>query len=117
MKKIISTERAPKAIGPYSQAVISNGWAFLSGQIPLDPATNQIVAGDIAAQTERVLENLEERAGSGRVVTGAGGQDHRVLKGHGRVREDERGLWAVFREQRAGPGYGGSGAAAARRVR
>ena len=59
MKKIISTERAPKAIGPYSQAVVSNGLAFLSGQIPLDPATNQMVEGDIAAQTERVLENLK----------------------------------------------------------
>ena len=73
MKTIISTERAPKAIGPYSQAVVSNGWAFLSGQIPLDPATNQIITGDIVAQTERVLENLKnllEAAGSslGQVV-------------------------------------------------
>ena len=59
MKKIVSTGRAPKAIGPYSQAVIANGFAFLSGQIPLDPATNQLIDGDIAAQTERVLENLK----------------------------------------------------------
>jgi 2-iminobutanoate/2-iminopropanoate deaminase len=59
MNKIISTDQAPKAIGPYSQAVISNGFAFLSGQIPLDPATGQLVDGDIAAQTERVLENLK----------------------------------------------------------
>ena len=51
--------RAPKAIGPYSQAVVANGFAFLSGQIPLDPATNQLIEGDIAAQTERVLENLK----------------------------------------------------------
>jgi 2-iminobutanoate/2-iminopropanoate deaminase len=58
MKKTISTDRAPKAIGPYSQAVISNGFAFLSGQIPLDPVTNQLIEGDIAAQTERVFENL-----------------------------------------------------------
>jgi 2-iminobutanoate/2-iminopropanoate deaminase len=58
MKQIISTDRAPKAIGPYSQAVVANGFAFLSGQIPLDPATNQLIEGDIAAQTERVLENL-----------------------------------------------------------
>jgi 2-iminobutanoate/2-iminopropanoate deaminase len=57
--KIISTEQAPKAIGPYSQAVISNGFAFLSGQIPLDPATGKLVEGDIQAQTERVLENLK----------------------------------------------------------
>jgi 2-iminobutanoate/2-iminopropanoate deaminase len=59
MKTIVSTEQAPKAIGPYSQAVISNGFAFLSGQIPLDPATGQMVEGDIAVQTERVLENLK----------------------------------------------------------
>jgi 2-iminobutanoate/2-iminopropanoate deaminase len=59
MKKIISTEHAPRAIGPYSQAVVSNGFAFLSGQIPLDPATGQVIAADISAQTERVLENLK----------------------------------------------------------
>ncbi len=58
-KKIISTDSAPRAIGPYSQAVIANGFAFLSGQIPLDPATNQLIEGDIAAQTERVFENLK----------------------------------------------------------
>ena len=59
MKKIISTDRAPKAIGPYSQAVVTNGFAFLSGQIPLDPATNQMIEGDITAQTERVFENMK----------------------------------------------------------
>jgi 2-iminobutanoate/2-iminopropanoate deaminase len=59
MKKTASTDKAPKAIGPYSQAVISNGMAYLSGQIPLDPATNQLVEGDIAAQTERVMLNLK----------------------------------------------------------
>ena len=74
MKTIISTERAPKAIGPYSQAVVANGWAFLSGQIPLDPATNQIIAGDIAAQTERVLENLKS------VLAAAGSSLERVVK-------------------------------------
>jgi 2-iminobutanoate/2-iminopropanoate deaminase len=74
MKTIISTERAPKAIGPYSQAVVSNGWAFLSGQIPLDPSTNQIITGDIAAQTERVLENLKS------VLEAAGSSLDRVVK-------------------------------------
>jgi len=59
MKKVISTDRAPKAIGPYSQAVIANGIAYLSGQIPLDPVTNQLVAGGIVEQTERVLENIK----------------------------------------------------------
>jgi len=57
--KIISTPNAPAAIGPYSQAVVSNGFAFLSGQIPLDPATGQLIEGEIAAQTQRVLENLK----------------------------------------------------------
>jgi len=74
MKTIISTERAPKAIGPYSQAVVSKGWAFLSGQIPLDPVTNQIITGDIAAQTERVLENLKS------VLEAAGSSLDRVVK-------------------------------------
>jgi len=60
MKKIISTPNAPAAIGPYSQAVVSNGFAFLSGQMPLDPATGQLIESrDIAAQTQRVLENLQ----------------------------------------------------------
>jgi 2-iminobutanoate/2-iminopropanoate deaminase len=59
MRKIVSTELAPKAIGPYSQAVVSNGVAYLSGQIPNDPATGQLVEGDITAQTERVLQNLK----------------------------------------------------------
>lgn len=68
MKKIVATEKAPKAIGPYSQAIVHNGLAYLSGQIPLDPATGQLVEGDIAAQTTRVLENLKavlEACGSG----------------------------------------------------
>jgi len=67
-KDVISTPNAPGAIGPYSQAVRSGNLLFLSGQIPLDPATCQLIAGDIAAQTERVLKNLAailEAAGSG----------------------------------------------------
>ncbi|MBL8227829.1 MAG: RidA family protein [Bryobacterales bacterium] len=67
MKQIISTEGAPKAIGPYSQAVAYNGLVYLSGQIPLDPQTGQVVDGDIAAQTHRVMRNLKavlEAAGS-----------------------------------------------------
>src|SRR4030081_2287602 len=59
MKKSVATDNAPKAIGPYSQAVVSNGFAFLSGQIPLDPSTGQLIDGDITAQTQRVLENLK----------------------------------------------------------
>jgi 2-iminobutanoate/2-iminopropanoate deaminase len=59
LKQIIETGEAPRAIGPYSQAVVHNGIAYLSGQIPLDPATGQVVAGGIAEQTARVLENLK----------------------------------------------------------
>ena len=58
MKKIISTSEAPAAIGPYSQAVRSGRFLFCSGQIPLDPKSGQIVPGDIAAQTRRVLDNI-----------------------------------------------------------
>lgn len=58
-KQVIATDQAPKAIGPYSQAVVYNGIAYLSGQIPLDPATMQIVEGGITEQTTRVMENLK----------------------------------------------------------
>ena len=68
MKQPISTNGAPAAIGPYCQAIQAGGFLFLSGQIPLDPATGQIVEGDIEAQTERVIRNLAAvlaAAGSG----------------------------------------------------
>jgi len=58
MREVIATEQAPKAIGPYSQAIRAQGLIFTSGQIPIDPATAQIVAGDVSAQTDRVLKNL-----------------------------------------------------------
>jgi len=58
MKKIISTSDAPSAIGPYSQAVRSGSFLFCSGQIPLDPKSGQIIPGEIAAQTRRVLDNI-----------------------------------------------------------
>ena len=83
MKKIIATDNAPKAIGPYSQAVVYNGLAFLSGQIPLDPATNLMVDGDIVVQTERVLENLDRTIallGGSVIVIGLPGDGQR---GHG----------------------------------
>jgi 2-iminobutanoate/2-iminopropanoate deaminase len=55
---VVRTEGAPAAIGPYSQAVTAEGWVFCSGQIALDPATGEVVQGDVAAQTDRVLRNL-----------------------------------------------------------
>jgi 2-iminobutanoate/2-iminopropanoate deaminase len=74
MKRIVSAEQAPKAIGPYSQAIVYNGLAYLSGQIPLDPATGQLVSGGIHEQTERVLQNIDS------VLRAAGSSLNRVLK-------------------------------------
>ena len=59
MKEAVTTDLGPKAIGPYSQAVRANGFVFVSGQIALDPRTQELVAGEITAQTERVLENVK----------------------------------------------------------
>lgn len=58
MRDVISTDGAPKAIGPYSQAIRAAGFLFTSGQVAIDPATQQVIAGDVAAQTDRVLKNL-----------------------------------------------------------
>ena len=66
MKNAIATTQAPQAIGPYSQAVSAGAWLFCSGQIGLDPATGELVAGGVDAETNRVLENL-------RAVLAAGG--------------------------------------------
>ncbi|GAC1353698.1 MAG: RidA family protein [Polyangiales bacterium] len=73
-KQIVSTDRAPKAIGPYSQAVRAAGFVFLSGQIPLDPATGELVSGDIAKETQRVMHNLEA------VLTAAGTSFDKVVR-------------------------------------
>ena len=72
--EIIQTAQAPAAIGPYSQAIKANGLIFCSGQIPLDPATMQIIEGDIKAQTERVLLNAQA------VLEAAGSSLSRVVK-------------------------------------
>jgi 2-iminobutanoate/2-iminopropanoate deaminase len=74
MIETVATDRGPKAIGPYSQAIKAIGFVFLSGQIALDPVTQQIVEGDVAAQTERVLENLKA------IVEAAGSSIQRVVK-------------------------------------
>jgi len=68
MRDVVATKDAPQAIGPYSQGVKANGFVFISGQIAIDPASGQIIAGDVAAQTERVLKNIEailKAAGTG----------------------------------------------------
>ena len=74
MKDIVHSDRGPKPIGPYSQAVKINGLLYLSGQIPLDPKTNEMISGDIKAQTERVLENIKG------ILEAAGSNLHHVVK-------------------------------------
>ncbi|MBI5117189.1 RidA family protein [Candidatus Poribacteria bacterium] len=73
-KQIVLTEKAPKPVGPYSQAIKAGGWIYLSGQIPIDPATNQLVLGTIEEQTELVLTN------SKRVLEAAGATLRHVVK-------------------------------------
>jgi 2-iminobutanoate/2-iminopropanoate deaminase len=70
----VSTNDAPKAIGPYSQAIVADGWVFCSGQIPLDPASGELVQGDVSAQTDRVMTNL------GAVLQAAGASLGMVVK-------------------------------------
>jgi 2-iminobutanoate/2-iminopropanoate deaminase len=73
-KKIISTPKAPKAIGPYSQAVCNGSWVFVSGCLPIDPITGDLTGGDIRTQTERVFETLRE------ILTAAKADFKHVLK-------------------------------------
>lgn len=74
VRQIVETEKAPRAIGPYSQAVIAGGFIFASGQIPLDPQTGEFVAGGVAEQTEQVMRNLTA------VLEAAGSSLERVVK-------------------------------------
>jgi 2-iminobutanoate/2-iminopropanoate deaminase len=74
MKDIVLTDKGPKPIGPYSQAVKSNGFLFASGQVALDPRTNEFIGGDIRQQTERTMENIKA------VVEAAGSNLHHVVK-------------------------------------
>jgi 2-iminobutanoate/2-iminopropanoate deaminase len=73
MREVVFTKDAPQAVGPYSQAIRANGFVFVSGQVAIDPATQQVIVGDVKAQTDRVLRNLSEileaaESGLGRVV-------------------------------------------------
>jgi len=74
MADVVATKEAPQAIGPYSQAIKAGGFVFSSGQIAIDPATGNVIDGDVAAQTERVMKNLEA------VLAAAGSGMHRVVK-------------------------------------
>ena len=73
-KRIVSSDNAPKAIGPYNQAVVAGGFVHCSGQIAFDPRTGELVTGDVSAQTERVMKNLEA------VLAAAGSDFGRVVK-------------------------------------
>ena len=74
MRDVIATQQAPQAIGPYSQAIRGAGLIFTSGQIAIDPATSQIVGGDVRVQTERVLQNLSA------ILTASGSGLEKVLR-------------------------------------
>ena len=74
MREVISTKEAPQAIGPYSQAVRANGLVFVSGQVAIDPATQQVIEGDVATQTERVMKNLSA------ILAAAGSRLDHVLR-------------------------------------
>jgi 2-iminobutanoate/2-iminopropanoate deaminase len=74
MREVISTPDAPKAIGPYSQAIRANGLVFVSGQVAIDPTTQQVMEGDVATQTERVMKNLSA------ILAAAGSGLDRVLR-------------------------------------
>jgi 2-iminobutanoate/2-iminopropanoate deaminase len=68
MRQVIQTDKGPKALAFYSQAIVHNGIVYVAGQVPLDPATQQLIEGDVQAQAERVLENVKgilEASGSG----------------------------------------------------
>jgi 2-iminobutanoate/2-iminopropanoate deaminase len=74
MKEIVTTDRGPKPIGPYSQAVKTSGFLFLSGQVALDPKTGDLVGTDVRQQTERVMENIKG------ILEAAGSNLHHVIK-------------------------------------
>jgi 2-iminobutanoate/2-iminopropanoate deaminase len=73
MREVISTPDAPKAIGPYSQAIRANGLVFISGQVAIDPTTQQVIEGDVTVQTERVMKNLAA------ILSAAGSSVEQVL--------------------------------------
>src|SRR5438270_12818180 len=74
MKNVVTTDRGPKPIGPYSQAIKANGFVYLSGQVALDPKTGEMTGTDIRQQTERVMENIKG------ILEAAGASFHHVIK-------------------------------------
>jgi 2-iminobutanoate/2-iminopropanoate deaminase len=74
MRDVIASKDAPQAIGPYSQAIRANGFVFVSGQVAIDPATQQVIQGDVAAQAERVLKNVSA------ILLSSGSSLHKVVR-------------------------------------
>lgn len=96
MKKVICSEHAPAAIGPYAQAIAANGIVFTSGQLPIDPATGAFPEG-IAAQTKQSLTNVKAILAEAGTGMGSGDQDYRLPERHEQFRRDERGLRHLLR--------------------
>ncbi len=96
MREVVATPNAPQAIGPYSQAIRANGFIFVSGQIPLNPATQQIVEGGVAEQTEQVHRQPGSDSESRRQRPGQGRAHRRLPQGHERLRRHERCLRALL---------------------
>jgi len=103
VKNVVTTDRGPKPIGPYSQAIKANGFIYLSGQVALDPKSGELVGAEIRQQTERVLENIKG------ILEAAGGNLHHVIKthrvpeGHERFPGHERSLRTLLHLRSAGP--------------
>src|SRR5262245_17571975 len=101
-REAVQTENAPKAIGPYQQAIKANGFIYTAGQIPIDPKTANFVEGDISAQTRQVLENLKA------VLEAGGSALDRVVKATVFLKNmagfcrDERGLRSISRQRQTG---------------
>lgn len=101
-RKVIHTDEAPAAVGPYSQAITANGFVYTAGQVPLVPETGALIEGDIQVQTRQALTNLQA------VLEAAGSSLQQVIKvtvffeRHGRLQRDERNLRRIFRRRSPG---------------
>ena len=113
-RQAVQTDNAPKAIGPYEQAIKVNGFLYTAGQIPIDPKTGNFVAGGIAAQTRQVLENLKAVLEAGGSSLAPCYQSDRLPEKHGGLCRHERSLWAISRQRQAGALNGSGGRTATR---
>ena len=89
MRDVIATKEGPQAIGPYSQAIRANGFVFVSGQVAIDPANQQVISGDVAAQTDRVHQEPFGDSDRGRERPEKSRAHDRLPQKHGRLHRDE----------------------------